>query len=47
MSVFFAIMAGILLFGMIGSREKGEKDCYTVAFIADIAAIVAMYIIGW
>lgn len=46
MKVFFAILTAVLLFGMIGDKEKDNRKNYTIGFVATVAAIVALYALG-
>lgn len=46
MKIFLAIMAGFLLFGMIGDKNAGNRKNYTYGFMTTVAAIVALYAIG-
>ena len=45
MTVFLAIIAVILLFGMIGDKEQKNRDNYTMAFVANLAAIVILSVL--
>lgn len=42
MTVFLAIIALFLLWGMVGDRDRENRRNYTLAFIACVAAIVAI-----
>lgn len=46
MVVFLAIVAFILLAGMIGEKEQKNRDNLTMAFMTVIAAIVVVYMVG-
>lgn len=45
MTVFLAIIAVILLFGMIGDKEQKNRDNYTKAFVADLVTIVILSVL--
>ena len=45
MKVFFAILAVILLVGMIGDKEQQNRNKYTMGFLSTIIGIVALYVI--
>lgn len=45
MTVFLALLAVVLLFGMIGDKEQENRNNYTKAFIADLAAIVILSVL--
>ena len=47
MIIIFAILAFILLFGMIGDKEQKNRDNYTKCFIALVIGIVALYMVAW
>ena len=47
MIIFLAILAFILLFGMMGDKEQQNRNNFTYAFIVVIIAILAMYVIAW
>ena len=42
MNIFLGILACILLFGMIGDKEEGNRNNFTTGFVAVILAIVAI-----
>ena len=46
MVVFLAIVSFILLAGMIGDKEQKNRDNFTMAFVAVVAAIVVVYMVG-
>lgn len=46
MKIFFAILSVILLFGMIGDREKENRRNFTYGFISTVVAIVALHMIA-
>lgn len=46
MKIFLAVASGLLLFGMIGDKDAGNRKNYTYGFITTVAAIVALYAIG-
>lgn len=46
MKIFLAILAIILLFGMIGDKGQKNRDSYTKGFIVTIIGIVALHVIG-
>ena len=45
MKVFFAILAVILLVGMIGDKEQQNRNNYTMGFLSTIIGLVALYVI--
>jgi len=45
MNIFLCIIAVILLFGMIGDKERQNRINFTYAFLAVILAIVALNVI--
>lgn len=46
MKVFLAILAVILLFGMIADKEQHNRNNYTYGFIATIVGIIVLYLFG-
>lgn len=47
MVCIFAVVAFIMLCGMIGDKEQKNRDNYTKVFIALIIGIVALYMVAW
>ena len=46
MKIYFSIMAGILLLGMISAEDTNNVRNYTYGFITTIAGIVILHLIG-
>lgn len=46
MKTFYAIIAVVLLFGMIGDKNMDSRKNYTIGFVASVAAIVALHALG-
>lgn len=45
MTIFLALLAFILLFGMIGDRDNERIKNFTYGFVTTIAGIVVLYMI--
>jgi len=45
MTVFLSVVALILLFGMIGDKVQKNRDNYTMAFVADLVAIIVLSVL--
>lgn len=45
MNIFLGFLAGIFAVGMIGDKEKDNRQNYTIAFTACIVAVVALNIL--
>ncbi len=45
MTVFLSILSAILLFGMIGEKDKGDKMNFTIAFVTCIIGIIVLRIL--
>lgn len=45
MNIFLAVLAVILLFGMIGDKEEQNRINFTYGFIVVIVAIMAINVI--
>lgn len=45
MQVFLGSLAAVSLAGVIGSKGKGGKSCFTVCFVASLAALVVTQVL--
>ena len=43
MKIFFAVLAFILMLGMIGDKNPDDRWNYTIGFIITVVAIVVLY----
>ena len=47
MTIFFAVLAVILLFGMIGDKNEKNRRNFTYGFIAVVIGITILYFINY